>query len=85
MKGVEGLISHHQVVGERPKVPPPRRAPLIGRDRERAWLQQSWQQAREGTLTSPGVGFWGEPGIGKTRLANKAAELVEDQVRPWST
>jgi hypothetical protein len=33
--------------------------------------------ARAGTLTTPGVVFRGEPGIGKSRLATAAAELVE--------
>jgi class 3 adenylate cyclase/tetratricopeptide (TPR) repeat protein len=82
VKGVDGLISHHQVLGERPEVAPPRRVPLIGRDRERAWLEQSWHQAREGALSSPGIGFWGEPGIGKTRLANEAAELARSSGAP---
>jgi tetratricopeptide (TPR) repeat protein len=49
----------------------------VGRDRERSWLQQSWRQAREGALSTPGVVFRGEPGIGKTRLATEAAEIVE--------
>ena len=57
VKGVDGLIDHHQVLGERPEAPAPLAPPLIGRDRERRWLQQSWQQARDGTLTTPGVGF----------------------------
>ena len=78
VKGVEGLLSHHQVVAERPTVSPLRPPPLIGRDREHGWLQQSWRLARDGALTSPGVVFRGEPGIGKTRLAIEAAELVED-------
>ena len=29
-------------------------------------------------LSTPGVVFRGEPGIGKTRLATEAAEIVED-------
>jgi class 3 adenylate cyclase len=82
VKGVVGLVSHHLVLGERPEGAQPRRVPLIGRDRERAWLQQSWQRARDGMLTSPGIGFWGEPGIGKTRLANEAAELVRSSGAP---
>jgi class 3 adenylate cyclase/tetratricopeptide (TPR) repeat protein len=82
VKGVDGLISHHQVLAERPTAPPLRPPPLIGRDRERSWLQQSWQQARDGVLTSPGVGFRGEPGIGKTRLATEAAELVRSSGAP---
>ena len=56
--------------------------PLIGRDREHGWLEQSWQRARDGVLTSPGVVFCGEPGIGKTRLANEAAELVRSSGAP---
>jgi class 3 adenylate cyclase len=77
VKGVEGSLSHHQVVAERPAPPPLRPPPLVGRDRERDWLQQSWQQAREGALSTPGIVFRGEPGIGKTRLATEAAEIAE--------
>ena len=82
VKGVDGLIGHHQVLAERPKAPPQRPPPLIGRDRERSWLQQSWQRARDGVLTTPGVVFRGEPGIGKTRLATEAAELVGSSGAP---
>jgi class 3 adenylate cyclase/tetratricopeptide (TPR) repeat protein len=82
VKGVEGLISPHQVLGERPQVPPLPSPALIGRDPERSWLQQSWQRARDGALTTPGVVFRGEPGIGKTRLATEAAELVRRSGAP---
>jgi class 3 adenylate cyclase len=82
VKGVEGLLSHHQVLGERSDATPPRSSPLIGRDRERSWLQQSWRQACDGVLSSPGVVFRGEPGIGKTRLATEAAELVRSSGAP---
>lgn len=82
VKGLDALISHHQVLGERPEAPPLRSPPLIGRDRERSWLQQSWQLARDGALTSPGVVFRGEPGIGKSRLATEAAELVRSSDAP---
>jgi len=78
VKGVDGLISHHQVLSERSEAPPLRWPPLIGRDHELGWLQQSWQRVRDGLPTSPGIVFRGEPGIGKTRLATEAAELVED-------
>ena len=50
----------------------------MGRDRELARLEKSWARAQAGTLTTPGVVFRGEPGIGKSRLAAAAAELVED-------
>jgi class 3 adenylate cyclase/tetratricopeptide (TPR) repeat protein len=82
VKGVDGLIGHHRVLGEREEAPPLRPPPLIGRDREHSWLQQSWQRARDGVLTSPGIVFRGEPGIGKTRLATEAAELVRSSGAP---
>ena len=53
------------------------RGPLVGRDHELAHLQKSWARAQAGTLAIPGVAFRGEPGIGKSRLAAAAAELVE--------
>ncbi|MDT5276867.1 MAG: hypothetical protein QOG95_3799 [Mycobacterium sp.] len=82
VKGVDGLVSHHRVLGERSDAPPLRSSPLIGRDRERSWLQQSWRQACDGVLSSPGVVFRGEPGMGKTRLAIEAAELVRGSGAP---
>ena len=82
VKGVAGLIGHHQVLAERPKAPPQRPLPLIGRGRERSCLEQSWQRARDGVLTTPGVVFRGEPGIGKTRLATEAAELARSSGAP---
>jgi class 3 adenylate cyclase len=82
VKGVADLISHHQVLAERPKAPPQRPLPLIGRDRERSCLEQSWRRARDGVLTTPGVVFRGEAGIGKTRLATEAAELVRSSGAP---
>jgi class 3 adenylate cyclase/tetratricopeptide (TPR) repeat protein len=78
VKGVDGLIVHHPVVGERVKVARVGRGPLVGRDRELGRLEKSWARAQAGTLTTPGVVFRGEPGIGKSRLAAAAAELVED-------
>ena len=77
VKGVEGLLAHHQVVGERAVPARVGRGPLVGRDRELARLEKSWARAQAGTLSTPGVVFRGEPGIGKSRLAAAAAELVE--------
>jgi class 3 adenylate cyclase/tetratricopeptide (TPR) repeat protein len=77
VKGVDGLIAHHQVVGDRVEPARVGRGPLVGRDRELGGLEKSWAGARAGTLTTPGVVFRGEPGIGKSRLASAAAELVE--------
>src|SRR5262249_50500250 len=75
---------HHRVLGERPEAPLLRPPPLIGRDREHGWLQQSWSRACDGALTSPGVVFRGDPGIGKTRLANEAAEIGRRSGAPVS-
>jgi class 3 adenylate cyclase len=77
VKGVEGLIAHYLVIAERVEPVRVGRGPLVGRDRELAHLQKSWAQAQGGTLSTPGVVFRGEPGIGKSRLAAAAAELVE--------
>ena len=77
VKGVEGLIAHHVVVGERAEAARVGRGPLVGRDRELTRLQKSWTRAQAGTLATPGLVFRGEPGIGKSRLAAKAIELAE--------
>ena len=69
VKGVDGLIAHHQVIGERVEPVKGGWGPLVGRDRELAQLQKSWAHARAGTLTTAGIVFRGEPGIGKTRLS----------------
>lgn len=78
VKGVDGLITHHLVVDERAQPAMIVRCPLVGRDRELAHLKQSWARTRKGASSTPGVVFRGEPGIGKSRLAAAAAELVED-------
>ncbi len=78
VKGVDELIDHHQVISELPEPTASSRGPLVGRDRELTRLQDSWVQAQAATLTTPGVVFRGEPGIGKSRLAAAAAELVTD-------
>lgn len=80
VKGVNGLIAHYRVLEERHGMPDVGRtgqSPLVDRGRERSRLEKSWARARAGTLTTPGVAFRGEPGIGKSRLLSVAADLVE--------
>ncbi len=50
--------------------------PLLGRERELAWLREQWEQARTGTGAL--ITLIGVPGIGKSRLA---AELAGDAHR----
>ena len=79
VKGMAEPVSHHRVIAERPHAPTVLpSAPLVGREPERTWLEQTWQQTLEGRSTSPGVAFHGEPGIGKTRLAHAAAEMAQE-------
>ncbi|MBV9088321.1 MAG: AAA family ATPase [Mycobacteriaceae bacterium] len=77
VKGVEAPITYYRVIGERAESPPTARAPLIGRERELARLQKSWRRAQAGILTTPALVMRGEPGIGKSRLALAACELVK--------
>ncbi|MGA5545605.1 ATP-binding protein [Mycobacterium sp. NPDC051198] len=76
VKGVDEPVTHHRVLSEHSNVAAPRTVALVGRHAERAWLENAWQQTRAGESTCPGVAFRGEPGIGKTRIARAAAELV---------
>ncbi len=76
VKGVDDPILTYRVIGEHDVVTSAG-GPLIGREREFAYLQQSWAQAKEGTLSSPGVAFQGEGGIGKTRLAYAAVDMAQ--------
>ena len=77
VKGVEEPITHYRVVAERAPSRRSGRGPLVGRGEELAQLDQSWAHAQAGTLSSPGVVFRGEPGIGKSRLAVAATQLAE--------
>ncbi len=76
VKGVEELIAHHRVLGEHATQAQRTHAPLVGRAREFARLQGSWAHAQAGTLTTPAVVLRGEPGIGKSSLADAAAGLA---------
>jgi class 3 adenylate cyclase/tetratricopeptide (TPR) repeat protein len=77
VKGVEELITHYVVVGERVTPGQLTRSPLVGREHERDCIHQHWEQVCAGTLTAAALLFRGEPGIGKSRLAAEAADLVE--------
>ncbi|WP_396904379.1 ATP-binding protein [Mycolicibacterium phlei] len=76
VKGMPDPLQTHRVVGDRDLVITPT-GPLVGRDAEVAHLQQSWAAATAGTLSTPGVAFLGEGGIGKTRLAQVAVEMAQ--------
>jgi class 3 adenylate cyclase/tetratricopeptide (TPR) repeat protein len=77
VKGVEAPITHYRVVGELATPTRIARAPLIGRERELVWLEKSWGRAQAGALTAPAAMFCGEAGIGKSRLALAAREMVQ--------
>ncbi len=76
VKGVDELIVYYRVIGER-DVTTGVGGPLVGREREIAYLQESWAQATAGTLTTPGVALQGEGGIGKTRIAYAAVDMAQ--------
>ncbi len=76
VKGVDDPILTYRAVGER-DVMMLAGGPLVGRERELSCLQRSWAQAKDGELSSPGVAFVGEGGIGKTRLAYAAVDMAQ--------
>jgi class 3 adenylate cyclase/tetratricopeptide (TPR) repeat protein len=76
VKGVEELITHYRLLGERLTPARITRGPLVGRERELDRIMERWEEARAGTLTASGLLFRGEPGIGKSRLAAEAADVV---------
>ena len=82
VKGIQGVIEHYQVLGER--ISPARvfLGPLVGRDEQLAYLQDCWIKAEAGTLESTGVAFCGEPGMGKSRLATVAGLLAGQSGAP---
>ena len=76
VKGVAEPVNHYRVVAERARARPGQ-GPLVGRDLELACVEESWARARSGSLSTPGVVFRGEAGIGKSRLAAAATEMAE--------
>jgi class 3 adenylate cyclase/tetratricopeptide (TPR) repeat protein len=75
VKGVQGLIVHCRVIEERVHPARPILGPLVGRSSECRRLRENWQAVRAGAAT-PALLFRGEPGIGKSRLAAEAVDLV---------
>ncbi|MGE2719255.1 adenylate/guanylate cyclase domain-containing protein [Mycolicibacterium celeriflavum] len=75
VKGVQGVVEHYRAVSERATRRTPL-GPLVDRLHEMAYLDAAWAQAQVGTLTTPGVGFFGGPGIGKSRLASEAIAMA---------
>jgi class 3 adenylate cyclase/tetratricopeptide (TPR) repeat protein len=82
VKGVDEPVDHYLVVGERVTLTRIPLGPLVGRDRELEHVRASWALAESGSLTTPGIGFIGEAGIGKSRLATVAADLAEQSGHP---
>ena len=77
VKGVEQPVVHYRVLTERAQAPASGQGPLVCRMPELTELEKCWAHAQAGTLSTPGVVFRGEPGIGKSRLAAAAAAMVE--------
>ncbi|WP_428340385.1 ATP-binding protein [Mycobacterium sp.] len=82
VKGIDEPVEHSQVLGERVNWTRIPLGPLVGRSAELDHLQASWAEAQRGSLTKPGVGFTGEAGVGKSRLATVAADIAEQSGHP---
>lgn len=82
VKGIAEPVEHYTVIGERTGRTRMPLGPLVGRDRELTHLRTSWAQAERGSLTTPGIGFSGEAGMGKSRLVTAAADLAERSGHP---
>jgi len=60
VKGVDTPVTYHRVIGERQHAPPAPSTPLIGRSRERSWLQRAWGAVCAAQPTGAAVAFRGE-------------------------
>ena len=61
VKGVDELVTYYRVIGER-DLPSVVHGPLVGRERELAYLENCWSQAEAGILAQSGVVLTGEGG-----------------------
>ena len=82
INNTESAISYHRVLDERAPQNAGERGTMVGRDRQRARLARCWQRAQAHALAVPGVMFRGDPGVGKSRLAEAAAELALESGSP---
>jgi len=75
VKGLKTAVVSYRPVAERERVlvSP---GPLIGRRSERTYLADRLQETEAGSLTETAVAFCGEPGIGKSRIARVAADVI---------
>lgn len=77
VKGIEGEVIPFRVVAERDTQLTEHQGPIVGRDDELALLAEKWSDAVAGRIDTPGVAFYGEPGIGKSRVARTVIELAK--------
>jgi class 3 adenylate cyclase len=77
VKGIAEPVDHYQVLSERAGGARTPLWPLVGRERELAHIEKSWENARSAALRTVGLALCGEAGIGKSRLAAAAVELAE--------
>lgn len=77
VKGIDEPVEHYLVTGEHIGRPLSPLGPLIGREREMARLRADWALAVHDSLSTPGIGFSGEAGIGKSRLVAAAIDVAE--------
>ena len=86
VKGVDGPIAYHLVVGERADAARVGvgRGPLVGRERELARLQRSWARAQAGTLhTSRGWCFVVSPGSASRGWRRRPSSWSRVRGRWW--
>jgi len=78
VKGIDKPVEHYLVIAEAAGQQRPGTGPLVGRDHEVAKLRDSWAKAMQGTSDGVALAFFGEAGIGKSRMASVAVDLAND-------
>lgn len=77
VKGIETPVEHYLVIAEGADGVRPGSGPLVGRDRERDRLRESWADVVAGKPATA-LAFCGEAGIGKSRLTRVAMDLAHE-------